>query len=54
MFVVYGFVNYSGKGTKSFDILTGDQELTVCMATYGLEIDQSEHMKSVSHIIKYM
>ena len=34
-----------------FDILTGDQELEVCMATYGPEIDQSQQAKSVSHII---
>ena len=39
-------LDYSGKGTKSFDILTGDQELEVCMATYGPEIDQSQHAKS--------
>ena len=34
---------------KSFDILRSDQELEVRTATYGPEIDQSQHMKSVSH-----
>ena len=34
-------LDYSGKGTKSFDTLTGDQELEVRTATYGPEIDQS-------------
>ena len=34
-------LDYYGKGTKSFDILTGDQELEVRMDTYGPEIDQS-------------
>ena len=29
-----GFVVYSGKGTKSFDVLTGDQEPEVRTATY--------------------
>ena len=37
---------------KSFDVLTIDQELEVGMATYGPEIDQSQHAKSVSHIDK--
>ena len=32
--LLYGFVNYFGKGTKLFDILTGIQELEVCTATY--------------------
>ena len=36
---------------KSFDILTSDQELKVRTATYGPEIDQSQHAKSVSHIL---
>ena len=27
---------------KSFEVLTGDQELEVRKATYGLEIDQSQ------------
>ena len=27
MFIIYGFVDCSGKGTKSFDILTVYQEL---------------------------
>ena len=35
-----------------FDILTSDQELEVCLATYGPQIDQSQHMKSVSHIMR--
>ena len=44
-------VDYSGKRTKSFDVLTSDQELEVRTATYGSEIDQSQRAKSVSHII---
>ena len=40
-----------GKGMTLFDVLTGDQELEVRMATYGPEIDQSQRAKSVSHII---
>ena len=36
---------------KSFDILTSNQEQEVRTATYGPEIDQSQHAKSVSHII---
>ena len=32
---------------KSFDVLTGDQE--VCTATYRPETDQSQNTKSVSH-----
>ena len=51
--LLYGFVYYSGKGTKSFDVLTGDQELEVCTVTYGPEIDQSQHAKSVSHVINH-
>ena len=43
------FIIYSEKGTKSFDVLTGDQELEVCTATYRPNIDQSQ--QSVSHII---
>ena len=43
------FVSYL---TKSFDVLTGDQKLEVRTASYGPEIDQSQHVKSVSHIIK--
>ena len=48
---LYVFVDYSRKGTKSFNILTGDQQLhlEVCTASYGPEVDQSQHMKSVSH-----
>ena len=58
--VLYGFVDYSGKGMKSFDVLTGDQskELEVRTVTYmyGPEIDQSQHTKySQPHnIIKYL
>ena len=37
---------------KSFDVLTGDQELEVRTAIYGPEIDRSQRAKSVSHIIK--
>ena len=51
--LLYGFVDYSQKGTKSFDVVTGDQELVVRTATYRPEIGQSQHAKSVSHIIKY-
>ena len=41
--LLYGFVDYSsGKRVKSFEVLTGDQELEVRKATYGLEIDQSQ------------
>ena len=36
---------------KSFDVLASDQELKVCTATYGPEIHQSQHAKSVSHVI---
>ena len=43
---------YSGKRTKQFDVLTLDQELEVRTATYGPETDQSQHAKTVSHIIK--
>ena len=50
--LLYGFVDYFGKRTKSFNVLTSDQELEVRAASYGPEIDQSEHAKSVSHIIK--
>ena len=50
--LLYGFVDYSEKRTKLFDILTSDQGLKVRTATYGPEIDQSQHAKSISHIIK--
>ena len=50
--LLYGFVDYSGKRTKLFDVLTSDQGLKVRTATYGPEIDQSQHAKSISHIIK--
>ena len=36
-----------------FRFWKGDRELEVRTATYGPEIDQSQHVKSVSHIIKY-
>ena len=45
-------VDYSGKGTESLDVLTGDQELEVCTSTYGPVNDRSQHTKSVSHIIR--
>ena len=47
-----GSVGYSGKGTESFDVLKGDQELDVRTTTYGPETDQSQHAKSVNNIIK--
>ena len=50
--LLYGFVNYYRKGTKLFDILTDDKELEVRKVAYGLEIDQSQHPKSVSRIMK--
>ena len=46
--LLYGFVNDSGKGMCSFDIF---RELEFHTATYEPEIDQSQHMKSVSHVI---
>ena len=46
-----GFFDYSGKGTNSFDVLTGDQELEDRTANYRPEIGQSQHAKSVSYII---
>ena len=36
---------------KSLDVLTSDQELEAGTATYVPEIDQSQHAKSVNHII---
>ena len=36
---------------QNFDVLTSDRELEVHTATFGLEIDQSQCTKSVSHII---
>ena len=48
--LLYGFVDYSGKGTKSFDVLTGDREVRT--ATYQPGIGQSQHAKFVSHIIR--
>ena len=49
--LLYGFVDYYRKGTKSFDVLAGNQELEVRTATNRPEIEQSRHAKSVSHII---
>ena len=45
----------AGKGRKSrsFDILTSEQQLEVLTTTNGPEIDQSQHVKSVGHIINY-
>ena len=41
--LLYGFFYYSsGKRVKSLEVLTGDQELAVRKATYGLDIDQSQ------------
>ena len=51
--LLHSFVDYSGKGTKSFGVLTGEQELEVRTPTYGPEIGQSHHAKSVSYIIKH-
>ena len=48
--LLYDFVNCPGKGTKTFEVLAGDRELEVRTATYGPEIDQSQHARSVSHI----
>ena len=42
-------VDYSGKRSKEFDVLTGDQELEFHTATYGCEIEQLQHAKSVNH-----
>ena len=47
--LLYGFVDFSGKGTNSFDVLT---ELEVRTAAYRPGIEQSQHAKSVSHIIQ--
>ena len=49
--LLYGLVDYSGKRTKSFEVLTSDLELEVRTATYGPEIDLSQRAKSVSHVI---
>ena len=49
--LINGFVDYFGKETKSFDVLSGYQELEVRTTSYGPEIDQSQRTKSVSHII---
>ena len=50
--LLYGFVDYSGKITKLSDVVTCDREMKVCKATYEPQIDQSQHTKSVSHIIR--
>ena len=52
--LLYDFVDYSRKRTKSFDVLTSDQKLEVRGSTYGPEIDQSQRAKSVGHIIKIL
>ena len=44
--LLYGFLDYSEKGTKLFDSLISDQELGVRTATYGPEFDQTQHAKS--------
>ena len=49
---IYSIVDYSGKRTKSFDVLTNDQELEVRTATYGPGIGKPQCAKSVNHIIK--
>ena len=41
-----------GKEMQSFGSLTSDQELEICMATYRPEIDQSQCVKSVNHIVQ--
>ena len=41
-----------GKERNHYSLI-GDQELDVRTATYGPEIDQSYHAKSLSHIIKH-
>ena len=56
MFItVYGFVDYSQKKNQNHLTfsLVSDQELEVCTATYIPKIDQSQHVKSVNHIIRY-
>ena len=51
--LLYGFVDYSGKGTKKLTCsVTGYGEVEVRMATYGPGVDQSQDAKSVSHITK--
>ena len=44
MFLLYGFVDYSGIGTNSFGVLTGDQELDQ-RSVYGPENDHLQHRK---------
>ena len=45
--LLYGFVDQSGKGTKSFDVLTGDQEQDVSMDSSGPAMDQSNNPKAL-------
>ena len=40
---VYIPLDYSGKGTKSFDVLTDNQELVVRTATYGPSLKLTYH-----------
>ena len=47
--LLYGFVDYSGKGTKPSDVLIGSQRSIRLLAEP--EIDQSQLAKSVSLII---
>ena len=47
--LLYGFVDYSGKGTTSFRRF--DRACGPYGYRYGPEINQSQHAKSVSHII---
>ena len=45
------FLTTPGMERNHLTFLIGDQELEVHTATYGPENDQSQHAKSVSHII---
>ena len=47
--LLYVFADYFG-----FEKVIKKQELEVRTATYGPGIDQSQHAKSVSHIINYI
>ena len=46
-----GFVDYFGKGTRLFYVLVGNRDQEIRMATYGPGINQSQHARSVDHII---
>ena len=54
MFIIWLCSLFRERDEIRFDVLTSDQELEVCMATYGPEVDQSQHAKSVSHITKIL